>query len=340
MTTRSLNLLNIGLMIISCIVAFIIPFELFLFSYAILGPLHYLTEISWLHKRNYFVEGKYDYLWLILLCVFGTFGYFGMKGFNAWNYLTPFIALISALAFYLIKNRYLKILCIFFAFLIAVALKSSQFYIIFFIVFLPTILHVFVFTGSFILYGAIKSKSVSAFISLAVFVVCALSFFYIQPDFSNYIVGDYIKNSYKDFSSLNHYLLNVFQLEHLAEFDQKSFSIIFNSENGYKVMRFIAFAYTYHYLNWFSKTSIIKWHQVEKKYLWGTLAVWLIAIGIYAKDYETGLKFLFFLSVLHVFLEFPLNFKTFIDIGKEVKGAFIPAKVQTPISNKQKQGRK
>ena len=33
----------------------------------------------------------------------------------------------------------------------------------------------------------------------------------------------------------------------------------------FKVQAFLAFAYTYHYLNWFSKTLIIKWHQVAKK---------------------------------------------------------------------------
>ena len=84
-------------------------------------------------------------------------------------------------------------------------------------------------------------------------------------------------------------------------------------------MRFIAFAYTYHYLNWFSKTSIIKWHLVERKYLILTLGIWVLALALYASDYRTGLKFLFFLSFLHVFLEFPLNWKTFIDIGKEIK---------------------
>src|SRR6476620_636665 len=52
------NYLNIALMIVSCLLAFRFPFELFLFSYAILGPLHYLTEISWLHERKYFTEDK------------------------------------------------------------------------------------------------------------------------------------------------------------------------------------------------------------------------------------------------------------------------------------------
>ena len=46
-----INYLNIGLMMISVVVAFFVPFELFLFSYAVLGPAHYLTEISWLHER-------------------------------------------------------------------------------------------------------------------------------------------------------------------------------------------------------------------------------------------------------------------------------------------------
>ncbi|UPT68252.1 MAG: hypothetical protein M0D57_06295 [Sphingobacteriales bacterium JAD_PAG50586_3] len=69
---------NIGLMILSCIIAFFIPFELFLFSYAILGPLHYLTEIGWLHQRQYFTKGKYDFLLLIffgLLLFAAQFGY-------------------------------------------------------------------------------------------------------------------------------------------------------------------------------------------------------------------------------------------------------------------------
>ena len=37
------TILNSGLIIIICVVAFYIPFELFLFSYGILGPLHYLN---------------------------------------------------------------------------------------------------------------------------------------------------------------------------------------------------------------------------------------------------------------------------------------------------------
>src|SRR5260221_3571770 len=67
-----INVLNIGLMLFSCAAAFIMPFEVFLFAYAVMGPLHYLTEISWLHDRNYFSKGKYDYVVLLIIGVLIT----------------------------------------------------------------------------------------------------------------------------------------------------------------------------------------------------------------------------------------------------------------------------
>ena len=59
--------MNVGLMIASAAIAMFLPFELFLFSYVVLGPLHYLTELSWLHKRRYFSPGKRDYILLAVL---------------------------------------------------------------------------------------------------------------------------------------------------------------------------------------------------------------------------------------------------------------------------------
>jgi len=95
---------------------------------------------------------------------------------------------------------------------------------------------------------------------------------------------------------------------------------IYSSNAGFVIMRFIAFAYTYHYLNWFSKTSVIKWHLVPKRVLIATISLWLLSIAIYAYDYTLGMNVLFFLSFLHVFLEFPLNVVSFTGIGKEVMG--------------------
>lgn len=71
---------------------------------------------------------------------------------------------------------------------------------------------------------------------------------------------------------------------------------------------FIAFAYTYHYFNWFSKTSVIKWHQVPKNKLAISLVVWVTSVGLFAVDYRLGFAASFALSVLHILLEFPLNY--------------------------------
>ena len=94
--------------------------------------------------------------------------------------------------------------------------------------------------------------------------------------------------------------------------------LIYHSNPGYIVMRFIAFSYTYHYLNWFSKTSVIQWHRVSKMSLIATIVIWLGSVAIYLYDYSIGLKALFFLSFLHVFLEFPLNITSFQGIIKSI----------------------
>ena len=52
-------------MFLALVLALKIPFELFLFSYAVLGPLHYLTEINWLKERNYFAKNK-KVFWVML----------------------------------------------------------------------------------------------------------------------------------------------------------------------------------------------------------------------------------------------------------------------------------
>ncbi len=93
-----------------------------------------------------------------------------------------------------------------------------------------------------------------------------------------------------------------------------------------KMQIFIAFAYTYHYLNWFSKTKVIAWHKIKKSRLITALCIWAGSVALYFYDYKLGLAALFFLSVLHVFLEFPLNHLTFVGIYKELKTRISPTK--------------
>src|SRR5258708_27964771 len=104
----------------SAVLAFAYPFELFLLVYAFLGPLHYLTEISWLHDRNYYTQGKYD--WLLLLVVSGLISAFflgilavgciGVVSGGEVATLTCF-AFVAALFFAFFKKLFIPLLCLF-----------------------------------------------------------------------------------------------------------------------------------------------------------------------------------------------------------------------------------
>lgn len=322
MNTAQINYLNIGLMLLSTVVAFVIPFELFLFSYAVLGPLHYLTEINWLHKRNYFNSGKTSSILLFTLASALVFaGYIGLDAklglgdkLSSLGSHFIFVAFFGALIFLYINNTIVRLVLVsillFFAF--AIDINKIGFAVIFLSILLPTIIHVFLFTGAFMLYGALKSKSKSGLLSMVVFAICAISFFVFVPGGKLYNDA-YVVNSYNLFAELNYQLGQLLGLG-----TSRTVESIFQSNAGLMIMRFIAFAYTYHYLNWFSKTSIIKWHQVKRSTLLITFAIWAISVGIYISSYETGLVWLFFLSFLHVTMEFPLNFRSFIGIGEEM----------------------
>lgn len=95
-----------------------------------------------------------------------------------------------------------------------------------------------------------------------------------------------------------------------AVFHEENKELIFESSFSIKIQRFVAFAYTYHYLNWFSKVHIIAWHKVNKLRLGLAVLFWLVALGIYFYDFKTGILTLYFLSTLHVLMEFPLNIES------------------------------
>jgi hypothetical protein len=357
-----INVLNIGLMLVSCVAAFIMPFEVFLFAYAVMGPLHYLTEISWLHDRKYFATGKYDFLVLLIIGVLITLQSLAYQtGFvehlikeydleevpaifrNDFYNKIMFVAFFGAILMAFIQNRIIKVAGLLVVLLIANAifLPNSEDNLTFFLAaLLPTLVHVYIFTGIFILYGALKSRSQSGLLSFVVFIVCPLLLFYLFRDESFVHVTNYGRDAYigggNGFASLNQEILQKFFHVNFPTTTNASgyevpkaadmSDILFNSKLGILLMRFIAFAYTYHYLNWFSKTEIIRWHKVPKARFVVVIILWVVSLAIYAIDYARGLEWLFFLSFCHVLLEFPLNFTSMAGIGKELssisKGGF------------------
>jgi len=314
MTTKQIDLLNIGLMLVALSAAFAVPFELFLFSYAILGPLHYLTEITWLHKRDYFTTSKFDFVWLIVLCIFATLFVVIFTEYSNIANLLIFVAFFSALAMVLFKNVLLKLIFIAVATAIGTAISESPPFFFLFAIFLPTLIHVFLFTGLFMISGAIKSKSVPGAAALIVFIFCGAICFVVKPDFAWYKVTAYAQSSMIEsgFVQVNQAII------YLLSLGTNTREAVFSSAVGLGIMRFIAFAYTYHYLNWFSKTSVIKWHEVPKHWFITVMVLWVASVGLYIYDYRTGLIALYFLSMLHVFLEFPLNYRSVQHIGESV----------------------
>lgn len=358
-----INVLNIGLIILSCVAAFIMPFEVFLFAYAVLGPLHYLTEISWLHDRQYYSKGKYDYLFLIVIGFIITWDYMSYR-FHLWPYGNPeesytkaitlgigdkflLLALFGSIIIAFVKNIPIKIitLLLLFAFINnwlrpeideqgnPIRKNSTVLYIL--TSFVPTLIHVYVFTGLFMLYGALKSRSKSGLITVLVFIICPILLVTLFQNEHFVKVTQYGMNAYGNtensdgFFDLSQSILSKYfgfaadyskattneQAQQL--YAQQWTNFVYFSKAGILLMRFIAFAYLYHYLNWFSKTEVIRWHKVPKVRFIAVVAIWVISLILYGYSYTIGLQWLFFLSFSHVLLEFPLNFISIVGIGKE-----------------------
>lgn len=399
-----INYLNIGLMGISAVLAFILPFETFLIAYAFLGPLHYLTEISWLHDRNYFSKGKYDFLVLLIIGILLSYAAFA-KDFNFnIDFYKAFVdanlfdkllvlALFSSILFVFIKKTFVKIISILLLFVFVSGwlsperadVNNSSTTVFALTSLLPTLIHVYVFTGLFMLYGALKTRSKTGLVSVITFILFPLILVFFAPvnSKSNYI-SDFGKKAYYSngdgffYTNINilehfkltneplltnkqyldsivnkrgsenklpmserlkitdslknklneHFIVTNPQSEYYMQPIPVKYAIPINSKDyywdtvffskfGIMLMRFIAFAYLYHYLNWFSKTEIIRWHKVPKIRFAAVIFLWLLACVAYAYDYSIGLNFLFFLSFTHVLLEFPLNIVSIVGIGKE-----------------------
>lgn len=142
MTRLNVDQINIALMLLSVGIAYLIPFELVLISYAFLGPAHYLTEISWLHDRTYFTGAKWAWIpFLILTALVLCVGKWYQNDAAA-----TYIVLVAALSFSagmaLAKNWKTRFSIMAIASLIFI-LASKMFppFEVAFAILLPTVIH-------------------------------------------------------------------------------------------------------------------------------------------------------------------------------------------------------
>lgn len=340
MSLPAINLLNIGLMLLSLGVAMFVPFETFLLAYAVLGPLHYLTQISWMHERRYFTRVPRDGLWLTLLCVvIAVVALIGMKveekptaraAATAASTLMA-VALGLSMLFALTADKALRWTGVVLIGVIALLLHGATSLEIVVGIYVPTLVHVCLFTAAFVLYGALKSRSWTAHASLLVFGGCVATALLLDPGTLGYQASGFATDNYGFFQNVHARLM-----ADTARLDapMKSMDEFYSHPASLQVARLIAFAYTYHYFNWFSKTSIIRWHEVPKARIAAMVAIWIASVALYLADFTSGITWLLFLSYLHVILEFPLDWRTFAGIGQELKARVLPSAAAAQPSGK------
>jgi len=322
MNSKETDILNVILIIVSLALAFNLPFELFLFSYAFLGPLHYLTEINWLKEKNYFLK-ETKWVWLFVAMAFlvslplflnvlsktplGTLpGYKTVFQFMKKS-IDEIIMISLLMAIGLIYFKKTKHLLLFSIIAVAITLLTLNYFpamALAMAIFVPTIIHVYLFTLLFMVYGTLNSRSTPGVIAI---VLLMLVPFIIM--ISNVNLTDYFPLKEKTVSSFNGSNFGTLTVNLSRLFTSKQDGAFnFMSVLAIKAQIFIAFAYTYHYLNWFSKTSIIGWNKnLSKTKTYTILAIWAVSVALYLYNYKIGFIALLLLSLIHVFLEFPLN---------------------------------
>ena len=321
MKAARIDQINIGLIILSFALAIWLPIHLFLFAYIVLGPLHYLTEIGWLNKRDFFVKKRRDSWLLVLLCIVVSVAYYLNKGdfgadaqVNSWQHYVHrfnavaggglvFFAFAAALILGFIKQENFKFGLLVFAGICALFVHKINFVLVLFGILVPTIIHVSLFTALFMLYGALKSQSKWGYLSVILFLIGCVGIFFTSKSPTSVNAAQDSLQVLLDSSFIHLGAL----LTELVGARESGSDYMLLTEIGIKIQSFFAFCYTYHYLNWFSKTKVINWHEVSKNWLIGTFILWSLALLLYMIDYTIGFMALFFLSLLHVFLEFPSN---------------------------------
>lgn len=301
---RQVEYLNCLMLLLSIGVACILPFDTFLFSYAVLGPFHYLTELHWL-KRKIFFLSKVDVSLFLGLSVIVTAVLF-LNYINGFSMNMERMVGIILLAFFIfciyllftLKSKITKLILSFLILSVGILYVAKPGLIILLGLFLPTLIHVYIFTAFFMMMGYFRSPDKIGLISIVLLLLMPFLIYFLPLE--NLALAR--TESEKLYHSTGFKMINEWLVFILGKNEIK------NSAFVLKTQIFIAFAYTYHYLNWFSKTSVIGWaRSLELKKMILVSGIWILSIALYLYNYQTGLMVLFILSMIHVLAEFPLN---------------------------------
>lgn len=283
--------------------SYLLPFELFVLSYAVLGPAHYLTEISWLHDRNYFLP---DRTIAAVLCVVAFCAMFIADPFWLGVIVSFSFVACAILAIAPTQRRIWACLAVAGICFVFLGQLDAPFRIAW--ILLPTLIHVSLFTLLFMALGAYRSKSAVQFALIAIY-LAAIALLLVVPPSGTTVIPKLGAIGKEYFGDIAPALGSVFGMPNL-KFDAR-------------ITGLLSFVYTYHYLNWFLKADVIRWTAVPRPRLFGIAMLSLCATGLYFFNYAYGFMVFLLLSLIHVLLEFPLNSLCMRQLGSAVGERFM-----------------
>jgi hypothetical protein len=288
--------IHFGLMLAALALTYFIPFELLLLSYAVLGPAHYLTEISWLHDRNYFLPDRgLAYVLALLALALAFVENARWFGFFVWVAFVICIVVAGATNF--VQRAILLAAA---AVLAAVMFEYGTPFAVVGIL-LPTLVHVSLFTLVFMVLGAHRAGS-KAQAALLVAYVASIAVILVAPPSAETIIPAFAALAREYFGNVAQALGRAIGIPDL-KLDTRFTSLL-------------AFIYTYHYLNWFIKADVIRWNRIPLPRLALVAAVSVGSTALYFYNFVWGFSVLLALSLMHVFLEFPLNGISLRELGR------------------------
>jgi hypothetical protein len=287
---------------VSAVAASLAPLQVFIFVYAFVGPLHYLTEIAWLKKKDFYFSGGIvpERIYVALaavLCLGMRADLYVHRGITGYSIALLLVLSLGAL----VKNPWILLS-------VLVAGYMAKFFVhglVFFVAaILPTIVHVYVFTMLFMVSGVVREKRATPLALINPVLLLVLPMALVAARWSYPAPGKYWIDAEAGFASLHAHLVRL--LGHNLHPD----ATILTDPMAAGVLRFLAFIYLFHYLNWFAKTELLQWHKVSQR-SWVCIAVlYGGSVGCYLWSFKVGFYLVNFLSMLHVVLEFPLNWHT------------------------------
>jgi len=292
---RHTDAAHFALMAAAAGLAYLLPFELVLLSYVFLGPAHYLTEISWLHDRKYFLPHRGIAMALVIVALTASFVE-NATWFGVIVWVAFVVCALLAGARTALQGMILVMVAIgATAFL---ASRGPGFAIVG--VLLPTLIHVSVFTLVFMVLGAARSRSPAQFGLVAAYLAAIILIMAIPPSSATAIPA-LAKLSHESFGNVPQALGRALGIPDL--------------QLDARLTGLLSFVYTYHYLNWFIKAEVIRWADVPRSRLALVAALSIAATAFYFYDYVLGFGLLLSLSLTHVLLEFPLNTVSLRQLG-------------------------